>query len=110
MKSYSERLQSLIEIIRERDEWAPNHRGMEFGGVSVGYYDTTDKSDYFIIKFEGVEVNHRNIDGIEITWESWEKYNTFNLNEWLTKLEVIMKRKTLTLDGKEYLLTEVEGK
>lgn len=106
--TYEDRMKKIIGVIRERPDWVPNHRVITFGDTEVGYYDTVDKKDYFYIRFENVVVTCT-FGGVNVSWDRWEQYDTFNLNDWLAKLEGIVKQKTITIDGRKYLLTELKG-
>ena len=61
MKYEEHRLaERIIKRFRVRSGWIPNHSLMKFGEISIGYYDTKEKDDYFMLKYADIEfTSHR---------------------------------------------------
>ena len=109
MESYSKRMNAIIEVIRQRKDWVGNHSSMDFGDATIGYYDTESKSEYFSLKHNDAKVTHLNDERLTIEYPSFNEYDRFNLDGWLGEIEVIVKQRTIVIDGKKYLLREVKA-
>ena len=94
----------IIERFRSRSEWQPNHRDMLFGKTRVEYYDTSDKDDYFTLKYDNIEFTLKNVTGYSIDFSGGRRQNNFNLLNWLRNLDIITKPEMpkVIIDGIEY--------
>jgi len=93
----------IIKRFRARAEWKPNHCLMKFGEITIGYYDTTLKDDYFALKWADIEFTSQRM-GYTIAFQGHRRQSTFDLMVWLNQLDQITEPKTtkVVIDGVEY--------
>ena len=95
--------QQIIQRFRVRPEWRPNHSIMAFNGTMVGYYDTKEEDEYFVLKYDDIEFTAHNV-GYAIDFKGEKRFSTFDLIDWLRRLDTITRYKPLKviIEGVEY--------
>ena len=95
--------EKIIKRLRTRLGWIPNHSQIKFGETSIGYYDTKDKDDYFVLKYADIEFTS-NREGYTIQFKKDRRQSTFNLMGWLNQLDVLTRPEPteVIIDGVKY--------
>ena len=104
MKYEEHRLaERIIKRFRARPGWIPNHSQMKFGKTTIGYYDTKEKDDYFVLKHADIEFTSKQ-EGYTIAFKKFTRQSTFDLLVWLNQLEVLTRSEPIkvVIDGVEY--------